>query len=109
MKKLIIAAVVAFVVTTPAHAISSKYRAQLEHSGCTQVDDAAGKCGYQYKKERSEAIDFFQTYIVGSSINDTADVLLAAGWLPYNGVWSKGHIIMHLALSGSVVKAYIIE
>ena len=43
MKKTLGIAIVAVLLTnTPAHAISAKYRQQLERSGCTEVSEMQG-------------------------------------------------------------------
>ena len=41
-KELIIAVAAALLASAPAHAISAKYRQQLERSGCTEVSEAQG-------------------------------------------------------------------
>lgn len=61
MKKALITAVaLAIVAAAPAHAISSKYRAQLERSGCTQVSEAQG-CNINHTKAQNAAAGFGET------------------------------------------------
>lgn len=61
MKKTMIAVVLATVAAAaPAHAISAKYRAQLERSGCTQVSEAQG-CNINHTKAQNRAAGFGET------------------------------------------------
>lgn len=54
MSKIILSTVVlALLATSPVHAISAKYRAQLEHSGCTQVTESDGTCDIHKTKEEN--------------------------------------------------------
>lgn len=41
------------IYSIPAHAISAKYRAKLERSGCTQVTDANGSCDVNKTKAQN--------------------------------------------------------
>lgn len=55
MKKVIISALtLAAMMVAPAHAISDKYRAQLERSGCTQLTDGNG-CDIHKTKAQNAA------------------------------------------------------
>lgn len=45
--------VVACIYSIPAHAISAKYRAKLERSGCTQQTDANGSCDVNKTKKQN--------------------------------------------------------
>lgn len=54
MSKIIMSTVVlALLATSPAYAISAKYRAQLERSGCTQVTESDGTCDIHKTKEEN--------------------------------------------------------
>lgn len=55
MKKIILSAVaLAILATSPAHAISATYRAQLERSGCTQ-SNAGTTCDIHKTKAQNDA------------------------------------------------------
>ncbi|EIV0760928.1 hypothetical protein L6N65_001958 [Escherichia coli] len=55
MKKLILSTLaLTIVVASPAHAISAKYREQLERSGCTQMNAGSG-CDINKTKEQNAA------------------------------------------------------
>lgn len=54
-KTLIIAIGVACLTSTSAHAISEKYRQQLERSGCTQVSELEGCDIHKTKEENAKA------------------------------------------------------
>ena len=77
-KKLIIAAGVALLAQTSAHAIDAKYRQQLERSGCTQVSEAQGCDITKTKQENAKA---------GFVSEASADTGRAANQTPYAGQW----------------------
>ncbi|EJC0566038.1 hypothetical protein MX054_002855 [Enterobacter cloacae] len=52
-KRFITTLTLAAILISPAHAISEKYRAQLERSGCTQVKDGNG-CDIHKTKAAAE-------------------------------------------------------
>ena len=54
-KNLGIAVLAVLLAHTPAHAISAKYRQQLERSGCTQVSEAQGCDIHKTKAENAKA------------------------------------------------------
>ena len=55
--KIIAIAGITFLACSPAHAISSKYRQQLERSGCTQVSELQG-CNISKSKEENAKSGF---------------------------------------------------
>ncbi|WP_295400170.1 hypothetical protein [uncultured Thiocystis sp.] len=77
-KKLIIAASVALLAHTSAHAIDAKYRQQLERSGCTQVSESQG-CDITKTKEENAKAGFVS--------EATADTGSATHHTPYAGQW----------------------
>lgn len=85
--------VVAIITAMPAHAISAKYRAQLEREHKTQVQDAAPHL------QTSREIET----LIGADIGTAADYLLANGWKPNNGDWHKGKRIVRLIVENGVV------
>jgi hypothetical protein len=78
MKKLIIAAGVALLAHTSAHAIDTKYRQQLERSGCTQVSETQGCDITKTKAENAKA---------GFVAEAPADKGKATNQTPYAGQW----------------------
>lgn len=89
--------------TSPAHAISAKYRAQLEREHKTQVQDAEG-VSVAHKGKVEKAQDFFDTYVVGKPIDIEADTLLAQGWKPNNGFWVRNGVAVQLEMDGGTVQ-----
>jgi hypothetical protein len=77
-KKLVIAVAAVLLAHTPAHAISAKYRQQLERSGCTQVSEAQG-CDIKKTKAENAKAGFVNEAPAskGSATNQT----------PYAGQW----------------------
>jgi hypothetical protein len=55
MNKTLILLMTALLAHSPAHAISAKYRQQLERSGCTQVSEAQGCDITKSRKENAKA------------------------------------------------------
>lgn len=55
MKKTFVLLMGLAVLASPAYAISSKYRQQLEHSGCTQVTETQGCDIHKSKAENAKA------------------------------------------------------
>lgn len=90
----------------PAYAISAKYRAQLEASGCTQMTDGMTcdihktKAQNTLRQTQSEEIDA----MIGQPISDIAEHLLAEGWKPQNGRWYQGDRVLTLTVVDEVVK-----
>ena len=74
----IIAAGVALLATTSAHAIDAHYRHLLERSGCTQVSEAQGCDINKTKKENAKA---------GFGTQAPADKGQATNKTPYAGQW----------------------
>lgn len=116
---LIAAGIVVLAATSPAHAISAGYRAQLERSGCTQVSDLNKTCNVNKTKAQNEAEskkaaafpdqDILDDVVYGADIADAAEVLLKHHWKPNNGWWSKNGRQIHLNVTsekrvGSIVR-----
>ena len=78
MKKLIIAAGVALLAHTSAHAIDTKYRQQLERSGCTQVSETQG-CDITKTKAENAKAGFVAEAPAGKG--------KAKNQTPYTGQW----------------------
>jgi hypothetical protein len=77
-KKLLIALVVTALAYTPAHAISAKYRQQLERSGCTEVSETQGCDITKSKAQNAKA---------GFGTAAPADQASATKQTPYAGQW----------------------
>ena len=77
-KKLVIAAAAILLANTPAHAISAKYRQQLERSGCTQVSEAQG-CDIKKTKAENAKAGFVNE---AAAPNESA-----TNQTPYAGQW----------------------
>lgn len=77
--KLGIAVLAVLLAHTPAHAISAKYRQQLERSGCTEVSEAQG-CDIKKTKAENAKAGF-----VNAAAAPTGSA--AAGQSPYAGQW----------------------
>jgi hypothetical protein len=54
-KTMITVAALALLILSPAHAISAKYRQQLENSGCTQASELQGCDITKSKAENAKA------------------------------------------------------
>lgn len=125
MKKLLISALtLAAIMAAPAHAISEKYRAQLERSGCTQVTDGNGcdihKTKAQNTAAAKPALTAKQQYsqitgeaesILNMKSNVAKDYLVKKGWNHQsNGDWSKaGHQLRIVEENGVVRNAQIVK
>ena len=85
-KPLMAAVALTLLAQSPAHAISAKYRQQLEHSGCTQASELQG-CDITKSKADNAKAGF-------DSTATPASVDATAGTTPYAGQWvaksSKG-------------------
>ena len=55
MKTMPLLLTLSLLATAPAHAISAKYRQQLEHSGCTQLSELQGCDIHKSKAENAKA------------------------------------------------------
>lgn len=77
-KKLVTVLALALLAHTSAHAISDKYRQQLERSGCTQVTEAQGCDIHKSKAENAKA---------GFGNEATADKAPAKAQSAYAGQW----------------------
>lgn len=92
-KALITLAVFAAVAASPAHAISEKYRQQLERSGCTQMTDGNGCDIHKTKAQNAAAAS------EGAHKSD---------FTPYVGTWkwidTKGKVIDTFTVTKTSVK-----
>jgi hypothetical protein len=77
-KKLIVVASTAMLVCTFAHAISEKYRQQLERSGCTQMSESQGCDIKKTKAENAKA---------GFASEEPTKKETASSHTPYAGQW----------------------
>lgn len=80
MQKMMVAVTLATLIAAPAHAISAKYREQLERSGCTQVSESQGCDIHKTKAQNASAAKHPKPAAVnpGVTINVT----------PYIGKWN---------------------
>lgn len=99
----------------PAHAINHAYRAQLERSGCNEMNAGQG-CDIHKNREENQRYmaprhrDFTNDadVVIGTNINEAADYLLSKGWKPNNGDWHKGNRLLRLVVdNGRVVNAQV--
>ena len=76
-KTMITVAALALLIQSPAHAISAKYRQQLENSGCTQASELQGCDITKSKAENAKA--GFGEAATPASTEAAADTTLYAG------------------------------
>lgn len=88
----ILLAVVGGIFSQPVFAISEAYRAQLEQSGCTQVDEANGTChvGHTRHHHRDDESTGniareIDSNIAGKYQGEAVDYMEDAGWHSTNG------------------------
>lgn len=97
-------------LTSPAHAISAKYRQQLEQSGCTQVTDADGSCDIHKTKSQNakqnigvKSLSADAEFVKNKPISDSAEYLLSKDWKPNNGLWKKQGYTLKLTVEKETV------
>ena len=84
MKKTLGIAVVAVLLTnTPAHAISAKYRQQLERSGCTEVSEMQG-CDIKKTKAQNAKAGFVNEATASKGSAATSKTPYAGQWVAKN-------------------------
>lgn len=123
MKKTTLAAVVlALIATAPAHAISAKYRAQLERSGCTQMNEGTTCDINKTKAQNAAAIQkeqdgnaaaqgevnaFIEDSVLGEKVDAAKEALSGYGFQETDpNLWYKdGHTITLTIKKGVVVAA----
>ncbi|MCS5736661.1 hypothetical protein [Herbiconiux daphne] len=104
----------------PAHAIDAKFRAKLEHSGCTQVTEANGTCDPNKTKAQNRKAQRPTTRldkaaseaesVINTPISSAAERLLQLGWKPNNGQWYKnGHILRLVVEDDVIVNAQLVK
>lgn len=99
---------------SPAHAISEKYRQQLERSGCTQITDGNGCDITKTKAENmksapasnnKELEEFLHDSVVGQKTDDAYEALQGYGYESTTpGTWKKGNITVVLDIKNDMVK-----
>lgn len=109
-RRVLLVLAVTAMTAGPAHAISAKYRAQLERDGCTQVQDANGECQpYKISVIKTTRQAFSQAdanHLIGQQIGDVAERLMSQGWKPNNGKWRKNTQTLTLTVGeGTVTRA----
>lgn len=123
MKKTALAVItLALVATAPAHAINAKYRAQLERSGCTEMN-AGTTCDIHKTKaqnaaviqkendtkatEHAEVMAFIEDSILGEKVDDAKAALSGYGFKETDpNLWYKdGHTITLTTKKGVAVEA----
>lgn len=107
---LLLASAATALATSPAHAISAKYRQQLERSGCTEMSDADGSCDIHKTKAQntkassgSKGLAAEADHVMNKPISDSAEYLLSKGWKPNNGVWKKQGSTLMLTVENDTV------
>ncbi|WP_426448292.1 hypothetical protein [Siccibacter colletis] len=93
------------VVATPSHAISAKYRAQLERSGCTQVTELQG-CDIHKTKadnattERQHISAFLRDSVLNQPTDAAYEALNGYGFTnPAPLKWVKGKYAVYLTIN----------
>lgn len=96
IKNIVLIAMVSGLFCQPVFAISEAYRAQLERSGCTQVEDANGTCNVKQnvhhdaapKKttaDKQHAMERnLDSHIAGRYQGQAVDYMEKAGWKSVN-------------------------
>lgn len=100
MKKVILCSLLV-IVSFSSFAIDAKYRHKLEQSGCTQVDEASGKCNL--KTPKVSDITQEADHVMNKPVSESAEYLLSKGWKPNNGVWKKKAYILTLIVENEKV------
>ena len=124
-KTLITLAVFAAIAVSPAHAISAKYRAQLERSGCTQMTDGNGCDIHKTKTQNAAAANtpkghqaktlkqVIDAEVIGATDIDSFNALTREGFKQYKGkmdVWQRDRDNVRVGLdiqNGKVLTASI--
>lgn len=99
---------------SPAHAISEKYRQQLERSGCTQITDGNG-CDITKTKaenmksapasDKKELEEFLHDSVVGQKTDDAYQALQGYGYENTKpSTWQKGNMTVVLDIKNDMVK-----
>lgn len=90
----------------PAHAINAHYRAQLEASGCTQLDEGVTCDLHKTKAQNAEhqAKTEEIKVMIGQPIADAAERLLAEGWKPNEGHWYQGDKMLNLLVVDGIIQ-----
>lgn len=102
------------VALSPAHAISEKYRQQLERSGCTQITDGNG-CDITKTKaenmrsapasDKNELEEFLHDSVVDQKTDDAYQALQGYGYEnTKQGTWKKGNMTVVLDIKNDIVK-----
>lgn len=102
------------IFASPAHAISEKYKQQLERSGCTQVTDGNG-CDITKTKaenmktmpqsELNELTEFLHDSVIGQKTDVAYDALTGYGYEGTEpGVWKKGKTTIVLDIQNDHIK-----
>ncbi|UYU33917.1 hypothetical protein [Siccibacter colletis] len=93
------------VVATPSHAISAKYRAQLERSGCTQITELQGCDIHQTKMqntntERQQISAFLRDSVLNQPTDAAYEALNGYGFTnPAPLKWVKGKYAINLTIN----------
>lgn len=115
IKSLLTLGVIAMsVLSLPAHAITEKYRKQLERSGCTQITDGNG-CDITKTKaenmrsapasDKKELEEFLHDSVVNQKTDDAYQALQGYGYESIKpGTWKKGNITVVLDIKNDMVK-----
>lgn len=115
---LILSVTMMAVLSSPAHAITEKYRKQLERSGCTQITDGNG-CDITKTKaentnsapasDKKELEEFLHDSVVNQKTDDAYQALQGYGYVSTKpATWKKGNITVVLDIKNDIVKYAII-
>lgn len=102
------------ILSSPAHAISEKYRQQLEHSGCTQLTDGNG-CDIKKSKaenmkimstpDKQELTEFLRDSVVDQKTDNAYQALAGYGYeATVPGEWKKGNSVIILDIQNDIIK-----
>ncbi|WP_129325488.1 hypothetical protein QEP13_07275 [Enterobacter ludwigii] len=87
-----------------ASAISQHHRQELSKSGCTQVDEANGKCSSSKEHKPKTSTPTTQAdHVMNMSISSASEFLLSKGWKPNNGKWHKQGYTLTLVVEDDIV------
>lgn len=100
---------------SPAHAITEKYRQQLERSGCTQITDGNGCDITKTKSEnmksapvndKKELEEFLHDSVVDQKTDDAYQALQGYGYESTKpGIWEKEKVTVVLDIKNDMIKS----
>lgn len=111
-KHIVMMALVGGIFSQPVFAISEAYRAQLEQSGCTQVDEANGTCNVGHTRHhqhgdqdtKRQVEHRLDSAIAGNYQGQAVDYMQQAGWHSINEErtrWRKAALVVDFDMTSS--------